>query len=252
MVEGRLMLTENTVSKLHEMKLGFMAQSFREQMTNQELVGLSFEDRFSLIVDSEWAYRKSNRLNRLIRSAEYAIPGASVENIEYSPDRNLDKALISRLSSCAYVLESNNVIILGATGVGKTYVGSALGMAANRSFYAVRYIRLPDLLAELAISRGDGTYRKVMKKYKQVKLLILDEYLLFPLKESEARDLLEIVEARHKVASTIFCSQFAIAGWYAKISDPTLADAICDRIVHNSYTIKIEGNSMRKRKSITE
>jgi len=130
------MLTENTVSKLHEMKLSVMAQSFREQMTNHEFVGLSFEDRFSLLVDSEWASRKSNRLNRLIRSAEYSIPDASVENIEYSPSRNLDKALISRLSSCVYVLEANNVIILGATGVGKTYLASALGMAANRSFYA--------------------------------------------------------------------------------------------------------------------
>lgn len=246
------MLTENTVSKLHEMKLSIMAQSFREQMTNHELADMSFEDRFSLIVDAEWASRKSNRLNRLIRSAEYAIPGASVENIEYLSDRNLDKALISRLASCAYVLEANNVIILGATGAGKTYLAAALGIAANRSFYAVRYIRLPDLLAELAISRGDGTYRKVMKKYKQVKLLILDEYLLFPLKESEARDLLEIVEARHKVASTVFCSQFAVAGWYAKIGEPTLADAICDRIVHNSYTIKIDGDSMRKRKGISE
>jgi len=246
------MLTENTVSKLHEMKLSVMAQSFREQITSQECMGLSFEDRFSLIVDSEWASRKSNRLNRLIRSAEYAIPGASIEDIEYSPERKLDKTLISRLSSCAYILESNNVIVLGATGVGKTFVASALGMAANRSFYAVKYIRLPDLLAELAISRGDGTYRKVMKKYKQIKLLILDEYLLFPLKEPEARDLLEIVEARHTVASTIFCSQFAVAGWYAKIGESTLADAICDRIVHNSYTIKIEGNSMRKRKSLTE
>ena len=176
--------------------------------------------------------------------SQTTIPGASVEDIEYSPERMLDKTLISRLSSCDYVL--------GATGVGKTFVASALGMAANRSFYAVNYIRLLDLLAELAISRGDGTYRKVMKKYKQVKLLILDEYLLFPLKESEARDLLEIVEARHKVASTIFCSQFAVAGWYAKIGEPTLAEAICDRIVHNSYTIKIEGNSMRKRKSISQ
>ncbi len=227
------MLTENTVSKLHEMKLSVMAQSFREQTSNHELIGLPFEDRFSLIVDAEWASRKSNRLNRLIRSAEYALPGATVENIEYLPDRKLDKTLISRLASCAYVLEANNVIILGATGAGKTYLASALGMAANRNFYAVRYVRLPDLLSELAISRGDGTYRKIMKKYKQIKLLILDEYLLFPLKESEARDLLEIVEARHKVASTIFCSQFAVAGWYAKIGEPTLADAICDRIVHN-------------------
>ena len=113
-------------------------------------------------------------------------------------------------------------------------------------------MRLPELLTELAISRLDGTYRKVMKQYKQVKLLILDEYLLFQLKETEARELLEIVEARHKVTSTIFCSQFAVAGWYAKIGEPTLAEAICDQIVHNSYTIKIEGDSMRKVKGIIQ
>lgn len=241
------MLTENTVSKLHEMRLSTMAQAFHDQMTNTEITGLPFEDRFSMLVDLEWANRKSNRLTRLIRSAEYAIQDAGVENIECLPARNLDKALISRLATCVYILETNNVIILGATGAGKTYLASALGMAANRNFYSVRYVRLPDLLAELAISRGDGSYRKVMKQYKQVKLLILDEYLLFPLKESEARDLLEIVEARHKVVSTIFCSQFAVAGWHVKLGDPTLADAICDRIIHNSYTIMIGGDSMRKR-----
>ena len=118
------------------------------------------------------------------------------------------------------------------------------------NFYAVKYeyVRLPELLSELAIARGEGTYRKIIKQYKQVKLLILDEWLLFPLKESEARDLLEIVEARHKKASTIFCSQFDIAGWHLKIGEPTLADAICDRIVHDSYKIVIDGDSMRKKK----
>ena len=143
------------------------------------------------------------------------------------------------------------MIILGATGSGKTYLACALGMAASRSFYPVQYIRLPDLLAELAIARGDGSYRKVMKQYKQVKLLVLDEWLLFPLKESESRDLREIVEARHKRASTIFCSQFDVAGWHLKIGEPTLADAICDRIVHDSYTIVIQGDSMRKKKGLT-
>lgn len=123
-------------------------------------------------------------------------------------------------------------------------------MSANRNFYSVKYIRLPDLLNELAIARGDGSYRKIIKQYKKVKLLILDEWLLFPLKESEAWDLFEIVELRHKQASTIFCSQFDVAGWYLRIGEPTLADTICDRIVHDSYTIVIKGDSMRKKKGI--
>ncbi|MEN6327724.1 MAG: IS21-like element helper ATPase IstB [Syntrophomonas sp.] len=211
---------------------------------------MAFEERFGLLVDSEWAARKSNRLTRLIKNADYAIPEACVEDIEYLPGRKLDKTQINRLATCNYVLEHHNVIILGATGVGKTFVSCALGMAASRDFYTVKYVRLPDLLAELAITRGDGSYRKVIKQYKQVKLLILDEWLLLPLKESEARDLLEIVEARHKRASTIFCSQFDTAGWHLKIGEPTLADAICDRIVHDSYTIIIEGESMRKMKGI--
>jgi DNA replication protein DnaC len=244
------MLNENTVSKLHEMHLSVMAQAFRDQTTDNGFAGMSFEERFGLLVDAEWAARKSNRMTRLIRNADYAISGACVEDIEYHPDRKLDKTQISRLAACQYIQEYHNVVILGATGSGKSYIACALGMAASRSFFAVKYIRLPDLLAELAIARGDGSYRKVMKQYKQTKLLILDEWLLFPLKESEARDLLEIVEARHKRASTIFCSQFDVAGWHLKIGEPTLADAICDRIVHDSYTILIEGDSMRKKKGI--
>ena len=142
---------------------------------------------------------------------------------------------------------------LGATGSGKTYLANAFGMTANRNFYTVRYVRLPELLAELALARAEGTYRKVLKQYRQVKLLILDEWLLYPLKDAEARDLLEITECRHKRASTIFCSQFEVGGWHQKIGDPTLADAICDRIVHDSYTIIIGGiDSMRKRKGMLQ
>ena len=125
-------------------------------------------------------------------------------------------------------------------------------MAASRSFYTVRYIRLPDLLVEIAIARGEGTYREYMKKFKTIKLLILDEWLLYPLKESEARDALELVEARTKTSSTIFCSQMDVPGWHENLYDPTLADAICDRIVHDSYVIQIQGESMRKRKGIIE
>ncbi|ACV62669.1 IstB domain protein ATP-binding protein [Desulfofarcimen acetoxidans DSM 771] len=246
------MLNDNTVSKLHEMRLSVLAQAFREQLKDSSFHRLSFEERLGLLVDAEWAVRKNNRMDRLIKKADYAISGACVEDIEYHPDRKLDKAQIIRLATCNYIQEYHNVVILGATGSGKTYLSNAFGMAVSRNFYTVKYVRLPDLLSELAIARGEGTYRKVIKQYKQVKLLILDEWLLFPLKESEARDLLEIVEARHKKGSTIFCSQFDVAGWHLKIGEPTLADAICDRIVHDSYRIVIEGDSMHKRKGIVD
>src|SRR5215469_15247261 len=191
------MLTENTVTKLHEIRLGVMAQHFRQQLINPGMNEMAFEERFGLLVDAEWSARKSNRLKRLIKNAGYSISGACVENIAYHADRKLDKALIARLACCSYIHENHNVIIMGATGAGKTYLGCALGIAANRNFFSTRYARLPDLFSDLAVARADNTYRKVLKQYAQAKLLILDEWLLFPLKENEARDLLEIIEARH-------------------------------------------------------
>jgi len=246
------MLTENTVTKLHEIRLGVMAQHFRQQLLNQVMNEMAFEERFGLLVDAEWAARKSNRLKRLIKNASYAISGACVENITYHADRKLDKAMIARLETCTYIHDNRNIIIMGATGVGKTYLACALGIAASRNFFPVKYVRLPDLFSDLALARVDGTYRKVIKHYTQAKLLILDEWLLFPLQEVEARDLLEIIEARHNQGSIIFCSQFDVDGWYTKIGEPILADAVCDRIVHNSYTIVLSGDSMRKRNGIAE
>ena len=244
------MLTENTISKLYEMKLSVMAQKYKEQLTDTAVSTLSHEDRVGLMVDAEWATRKSNRMTRLMRSADLAITDASIEDVDFHPGRRLDKTQILRLASCSYILETHNILILGASGAGKTWLACAFGMAACRDFYTVKYVRLPDLLTEIAIARAENNYRNFMKQYKKVKLLILDEWLLYPLKETEARDLLEIVEARHRNASTIYCSQFAVAGWHLKIGEPTLADAVCDRIAHNSYTIMIEGDSMRKRNGI--
>lgn len=245
------MINEATVQKLVEMRMTTMAEAFRYQEQDPTFNELSFEERLGLLVDAEWSRRKSNHLTRLIREAGLNYPGACVEDIEYHPDRKLDKGLMAKLSTCNYIQETHNIIILGASGAGRTYIACALGIAACRNFYKVKYIRLPELLGELAIARGEGAFQKIMKQYKQVNLLILDEWMLLPLLGSEARDLLEIVEARYKRGSTIFLSQFAPAGWHGKIGEGTLADAILDRIIHDSYEVFVDGDdSMRKRKGI--
>lgn len=245
------MTIESTITKLNEMRLSAIADTYYEQMKDPQYQELSFEDRFNLLIDSEYIRRKNNKLDRLIRSANLRMPNACVEDIQYHEDRKLDRTTILRLASCNYIGEKQNVILKGASGNGKSYLACALGISACRNGYTAKYIRLPDLLDELALARLNGNYQKHMKAYRKVNLLILDEWLLVSLTEHEARDVLEIVEARYQNASTIFCSQFEPSGWYEQIGEATLADAILDRVIHSSHSILIDGKiSMRERLGI--
>lgn len=245
------MMNEATISRLYEMKMSVMASSYKQQMSDNGISKLSFDERLGLLVDAEWTTRKNNKLKRIIRKADFPVSGACIEDIEYRADRKLNREQILQLATCTYVSEKHNVIVLGASGAGKTYISCALGMAACRHLHSVKYIRLPDLFEDLSLARGEGIFQKVMQNYKKIDLLILDEWLLNPLTDTESRDLLEIVESRYSRCSTIFSSQFNPAGWQTKIGVGPLAEAILDRIVHNSYTVLIEGSeSMRKHKGI--
>ncbi len=247
------MLNEQTIDKLTELRLRSMAKAFREQIADPAMSGLSFEERFGLIVDRQWSDRKNAHIARLIKNATFKFSGACVENIEYHADRKLNKELILQFATGKYIKSKNNIIVMGAAGAGKTYIGCALGISACRQNYKVKYIRLPELLEDLHIARGEGAYKKVLKSYKKYELLIFDEWLLSPLTELQTNDLFEIIEARYGESSTIFIAQSAPAGWYQMIGESRIADAILDRIVHNSYEILIEGDlSMRERMGLTE
>lgn len=243
-------MNEQTLTKLHEMKLSGMAEAYKEQALNKDFQKMSFEDRFSLLVDLEYSRRKSNKLQRLIKTATFMNSNACIEDLEYYEDRRLDKELILKLASGTYIQDSHNIILKGPTGSGKSFLATAFGVSACRQFYNVKYIRLPELLDELTLAKlaADGSYRKGIKKYTKVDLLILDEWLLTDLSTDEASILLEITEARHKIASTIFCSQIDPSGWHIKLGNETIAEAILDRIIHDSYQILIDGDvSMRER-----
>ena len=236
------MINNNTIDKLIEMRLTAMSDAFRQQMSDPKMKDIDFEERFGMMVDIEYAKRKNNRLNRLIKNPEFEQPDASIMDIDYTSGRKLNKNLIKRLATCDYISEHRNIFITGATGCGKTYMANAFGMESCKRFYKTQYVRLPDLLLDLEHAREEGTYKKVVAKYANPVLLIIDEWLLLKPTSSESKDIFELLHRRRKRSSTIFCSQYRHEGWYEQLggADSPLADAILDRIVHDAYKINIE------------
>jgi DNA replication protein DnaC len=242
------MLNHPTLDKLHELRFTGMVKALTEQMALPDIDELSFEERLGLLVDREMTEREDRRLTTRLRQAKLK-QNACIEDIDFKQSRGLDKSLILDLAQCQWIRKHLNLLITGPTGVGKTWVACALAQKACREGFTSLYLRLPRLLQELPIAKGDGTYTRLMNRLAKVDVLILDDWGLSKLIAEQRRDLLEILEDRHDNRSTIVTSQLPLDQWHHIIGDPTLADAILDRLVHNAYKINLKGESMRKNKS---
>lgn len=248
------MTNQSTMDKLIEMRLTPMANAFRNQLNDPKFHEVPFEDRFGMLVDIEYCSRKNNRLRRLIHNAGFDQPDASIMDINYTSGRRLNRDFINRLATCEYISEHRNLFITGATGCGKTYMACAFGLEACRHYYNTRYVRLPDLLIDLEAARSDGSYRKVMAKYANPLVLILDEWLLLKPTDTEQKDIFELLHRRRRKSSTIFCSQYGFEEWYDQLGGNAspLADAIIDRIAHDSYRINITSIDAEHDRSMRE
>jgi DNA replication protein DnaC len=242
------MLNEPTMEKLYEMRLSAMAEAWVAQQKDAAIGALSFDERMALLVEAEHASRDNRRLKRLLKDAELRIPSACMEDVKASSARGLEKTMVRQLGSCAWIGEQLNVLITGATGVGKSYLASALGQAACRKGLRVMYRRVPRLFDELGLARADGSYTRVLSRLAKAELLILDDLGLGTPTESQRNDLLEVLEDRYGRTSTVVTSQLEQKKWHEWIGEPTIADAILDRLVHNAYKLDLAGASGRKEK----
>jgi len=243
------MLMEPTIEKLREMKLYAMADTCVEQQQAPDVTQMSFDERFGLLVDSEYLSRENRRLSRHLREAKLRITDACVENIDYPAGRKLDKQLVRQLGSCRWIQEHQNVVLTGKTGTGKTYIACALAQQACRKGYHVLYRRLPRLLEEILLARAEGSYVRFLARLARTDLVVLDDWGLVPLQNRDRQDLLEIFEDRYGMHSLVITSQLPPDAWHEYLGDPTLADAILDRVLHNAHRIVLEGPSRRREDS---
>ncbi len=242
------MLNEQTLEKLHAMRLTGMADAFKDQMMQPDMNDLSFEERFGFLVDQHWTWKENRRLKTLLRNAKLK-DNACIEDIDYKSPRGINKSLILSLSGCDWIKNAQNIIITGSTGVGKTYLACALGNSACRKGFSSLYKRSPRLFQEIAIARADGTYPKLMNKIAKAKVLIIDDFCITPIMDADRKDLLEVIEDRQGIGSTIISTQVPMKSWFDAIGDPTIADAVLDRLIHNAHKINLKGESMRKIRS---
>jgi DNA replication protein DnaC len=242
------MLIHPTLDQLRTLRLTGMAKALEEHMQMDDIDSFTFEQRLGLMVDREIIERQNRNLKTRLRKAGLR-QSVSVEDIDYRHPRGLDKALLSKLQSCDWIKEHHNLIITGSTGTGKTFLACALAHKACREGYSSLYLRVPRFFQDLLICKGDGRYGRLLSSIAKTNLLLLDDWGMSKLTVEQSRDLLELIDDRHGIRSTLITSQFPIDHWHEIIGDPTLADAILDRIIHDAYKINLKGESMRKKKS---
>jgi len=240
------MLNHPTLETLQELKLFGMLAALREQMQLPDCTALSFDERFGLLVDREANERENRRLASRLKRAKLRQT-ATVEDIDYRHPRGLDKSVMLSLASCQWIRKRNNCIITGPTGAGKSYIACALAHKACREGFSVLYLRLPRMLQELATAQADGRYPRLLNAYARTDLLVLDDWGLSPLTDEQRKDLFEILEDRYDLRSTLVTSQLPVPKWHQIVGDPSVADALLDRLVHNAHKLALKGESMRKK-----
>jgi DNA replication protein DnaC len=239
------MISQTLMEKLLELRLPAFRDGLREQISNPQYAQLTFEDRLLLLVDLEWNRRLDSRTKRRLKLADFPMQ-ATVEDLDFSPERGLERRLVLELSQCNWVDKALNILVSGATGTGKSYLACALGVAACKLGYSVRYLHTARFLLTLTRARQDGSYLNLLRSLSKTELLILDDWMRDPIPLSAAQDLLEVFDDRFGKSATIIAAQVPVSAWHARFPDPTLADALLDRTVHNAYQLPLLGDSQRK------